>query len=393
MDTDTPARKLRVAVYCDFAYRIESGAVRAQLPFSLFIDRLAGRCERLVVLGREAPAGDALPYRLTSVEFVPLPFYRSGADVSAVLSTLPQAARRVWQTLEGVDVLWVLGPNPPHALLFALLGRLRRRGVVLGVRQNLPELIRHRRPNQRLVRLSAWLLELTFRQMARRLPAIVVGPDLARRYRRGRSVLNIYVSLLTDTDLLPAAEDHRRYDGDVLVMLSVGRLDPEKNSLLLVDVLCRALRRDRRWRLEVCGDGPLADSLTERARELGVEDRLVRHGYVPINGGLWNLYRNAHALIHVSLAEGVPQVILEAFAARLPVVGTDVGGVGDLVAERGLLIAPSDPDAAADALSALVEDESLRRRLVDNAAAAAREHTLDAESGRVVDFLARAAVT
>jgi glycosyltransferase involved in cell wall biosynthesis len=49
------------------------------------------------------------------------------------------------------------------------------------------------------------------------------------------------VSLLRESDLLDGRDDHRRYDGDELVMLSVGRLDPEKNPLLLVDVLSLAL--------------------------------------------------------------------------------------------------------------------------------------------------------
>ena len=79
-------------------------------------------------------------------------------------------------------------------------------------------------------------------------------------------------------------------------MLSVGRLDPEKNPLLLADVLSDALQIDRRWRLDVCGDGPLARALTEHAERLGVADRVIQHGYVPIDDGLWDLYRDAHAL-------------------------------------------------------------------------------------------------
>ena len=383
----TDGTQLRLAVYCDYSYRVREGSVHAELPFSLFVDGLAAHCQRLVVLGREDPTDADFPYLVRAAEFVALPFYRSGADLAAVLSTVPRAVRRVWRVLDDIDVLWVLGPNPPHALLFALLGVLRRRRVVLGVRQNLPELIRHRRPGQRGVLLAAWLLELAFRLLARALPVVVVGPDLARRYQGSRSVLSVYVSLLHGSDLLDAAADTRRYDDDPLVMLSVGRLDPEKNPLLLADILCRALRSDPRWRLEVCGEGPLAQELTTRARALGVEDRLRQRGYVPIDGGLWDLYRDAHALVHVSLTEGVPQVILEAFAARLPVVATDVGGVGDLVANRGLLVAPGDPEGAADALTRLIGDPELRHRLVDAAAQAAADHTLDAECARVAGFL------
>ena len=172
-----------------------------------------------------------------------------------------------------------------------------------------------------------------------------------------------------------------------LVMLSVGRLDPEKNPLLLADVLSDALQIDRRWRLDVCGDGPLAQALAEHAERLGISDRVIQHGYVPIDDGLWDLYRDAHALVHVSMTEGVPQVILEAFAAGLPVVATDVGGVGHLVSGRGLLVAPRDSLAAAEALNRLAHEAPLRARLVDAGRRMAADHTMEAECARLADFL------
>ena len=378
---------MRLAVYCDYSYRVTGGSVSAELPFSLFVDQLGAHFEKLIVVGRRDPGEEEFPYRVRATKFVALPFYRSGADLAAVLATVPAAIRRFWRVLDESDVVWILGPNPPHALLFVLLGMLRRRRVVLGVRQNLPELIRHRRPGQRKVLWTAWVLEAAFRLLGRMLPVVVVGPDLARRYRSTRSLLSVYVSLLRPTDLVAAKDAVRDYDADPLLMLSVGRLDPEKNPVLLADILSRALRSDPRWRLVVCGEGTLREALVDRARELNVEDRLELRGYVPIDGGLWELYRDAHALIHVSYTEGVPQVILEAFAARLPVVGTAVGGVADLVSDRGLLIAPDDPEAPASALNRLAHEPQLRDQLVAAAAQAASDHTLDAEAARVAGFL------
>ena len=380
-------KALRLGVYCDFSYRVAGDSVYAELPFFLFVEGLAPHCERLVVFGRMDPSSGRFPYRLRAAEFVPLPYYRSGADLTEVLRTIPGAIRQFWRALDQLDVVWVLGPNPPQALLFALLAMLRRRKVVLGVRQNLPELIRRRRPREPVVVAAAYLLEGAFRALSHLVPVVVVGPDLARRYRGAKSMLSLYVSLLGESDLLAGDDDRRRYDGEELVMLSVGRLDPEKNPLLLADVLERALKTDPRWRLYVCGDGPLAIALAERAAQLSVSHRLGHHGYVPIDDGLWDFYRTAHVLLHVSMSEGVPQVILEAFAARLPVVATAVGGVGDLVAGRGLLVPPANPDAAAAALARLVADTDLRGRLVESAQRAAAAHTLEAECSRLAGFL------
>ena len=87
------------------------------------------------------------------------------------------------------------------------------------------------------------------------------------------------------------------------------------------------------------------------------------------------------------MTEGAPQVILEAFAARLPVVATAVGGVSDLVAERGLLAPPGDPAAAAAALACMVADADLRNRLVEAGHRTAAAHTLQAECRRLARFL------
>ena len=71
---------------------------------------------------------------------------------------------------------------------------------------------------------------------------------------------------------------------------------------------------------------------------------------MPIDSGLWERYRRSHVLVHVSHTEGVPQVLLEAFAARLPVVATSVGGVAEVVRDLGWLVPVDDADAAARAL-------------------------------------------
>jgi glycosyltransferase involved in cell wall biosynthesis len=382
---------MRLAVYCDYSYRVDDGHLSAELPFALFVQGLAPYCERLVVTGRLDPSPGRYPFELDSVVFVPLPHYASGAALRSVIRAIPAGARRFWRMLSDVDVVWILGPNPAQALMFALLSVLRRRRLVLGVRQNLPELIRHRHPDKPLVKFAAVLLEATFRLLARAFPIVVVGPDLARRYRAAATLHVAYVSLLHEHDIVAANDDHRRYDGDELRLLSVGRLDPEKNPLLIADVLQRALQHDPRWRLHVCGEGVLSEALELRLAEMGIADRVTFHGYVPIDDGLWDLYRRSHALLHVSLTEGVPQVLLEAFAARLPVVATDVGGVGELVHGRGWLTPPNDADAAASALAELASDAERRTELVERAAEEIRRHTLEAECAALASFLAQPA--
>jgi glycosyltransferase involved in cell wall biosynthesis len=377
---------MRLAVFCDDRYRAEGGAFTVEAPFGLFLMGLAGHCRRLVLIARVDPAPGHFPYPVVGAEVAPLGHYDRASDVAQVLRATIESVRRFWRILDDTDVVWLLGPHP-WAFAFAGLARLRGRRVVLGVRQDLPQLIRLRHPGRRFLAFAATAFEHGYRLLGRRLPVVVVGPELARTYRNAVSLHTVYVSLVAGDQILDSAQGARAYDGTELTALSVGRLEAEKNPVLLAEVLASALGLDPRWRLVICGDGPLRPALAARLDELGVADRADLLGHVPLDGGLRDLYRSSHAFLHVSLTEGMPQVILEAFAARLPVAATAVGGVTEMVSARGVLVPPADAAAAAAALQRLVSDAPLREAMLDAAEIEVREHTFEAECARLAGFL------
>ena len=308
---------MRLLVYTDYVYRREGDAVYAERAFALFLAELRGYVDRLVIAGRLDPEAGESHYRLPpDVEFVPLPHYGSLVHARQSVPAMFGSLVRFWRALGGVDTAWLLGPYA-LSVLFAGLAALRGRRVALGVRQDQPAYVRSRHPDRRWVHLAGDALERVWRALARIWPVVVVGPGLARNYRHSRRLLEIAVSLVRDEDVVePAEAAGRSYDGE-LTALSVGRLEREKNPLLLADVLARL---DARWRLVVCGEGPMEEELRKGLEALGVADRAELRGYVPIDGELPQLYRSSHALLHVSWTEGVPQVLFEAFAAALPVV-------------------------------------------------------------------------
>jgi len=375
---------LRLLVYTDYVYRREGDAVYAERAFALFLAELRGYVDRLVIAGRLDPEAGESHYRLPpDVEFVPLPHYGSLVHARQSVPAMFGSLVRFWRALGGVDTAWLLGPYA-LSVLFAGLAALRGRRVALGVRQDQPAYVRSRHPDRRWVHLAGDALERVWRALARIWPVVVVGPGLARNYRHSRRLLEIAVSLVRDEDVVePAEAAGRSYDGE-LTALSVGRLEREKNPLLLADVLARL---DARWRLVVCGEGPMEEELRKRLEALGVADRAELRGYVPIDGELPQLYRSSHALLHVSWTEGVPQVLFEAFAAALPVVATAVGGVADAAGDAALLVPPGDADPPARALERLATDEELRAGLVLAGHARVRDRTLEAECARVARFL------
>ena len=111
-------------------------------------------------------------------------------------------------------------------------------------------------------------------------------------------------------------------------------------------------------------------------------------GEVANGAALWDLYRSSHAFLHVSFTEGLPQVLFEAKAAGLPIVGTAVGGVPDALdgGRAGLLVRPDDAAAAVDAVDSLRNDPELRRRLVEAGVANVRNETLEVQLDRIAAF-------
>jgi glycosyltransferase involved in cell wall biosynthesis len=384
---------VRLAVYTDFEYTSDGVQLYGQRAFVVFLQALGEHVERLVLAGRLDPKPATSPYPLDEdTELVGLPHHESFVDPVAVARALALSVSRFWRLLDDVDTVWVLGPYP-HSVVLALLAALRGRRLVLGVRQDMPVYVRSRRPGRRWLHLSADLLEATWKLLARRYPVVVVGPELARKYRAkgARNVFATTVSLMSERDLAQVADAQARdYDGE-LTLLSVGRLDAEKNPLLLADVLAALASGQRRWRMVVCGDGPLREPLRERLAELGLLERVRLPGYVSLDGGLLELYRSSHVFLHVSFTEGFPQVLVEAFASALPVVATAVGGVRAAAEGAALLIEPSDRDAAAQAVERIAGDPALRERLVQAGLARAREGTLEAASARLAQFLATGA--
>jgi glycosyltransferase involved in cell wall biosynthesis len=384
------ARPLRVAVYADNWYRPTADGVYADRSLVLFIAGVAAAAEHTILLGQLDPELPRAHYRVPDhLDFVGLPSYPSMLTPRAPLAML-RSLGRFWRLLPQVDVVWLLGPHP-LCLAFAALGALRRKRVALGVRQDFPTYVRTRHPGKRLVHLLGDLLEGSYRLMARRAPTVVVGPELAENFKRARRLLPISVSLVRDSDIAdPETSAARPWDGERSV-LSVGRLETEKNPLLLADVLARLAQNGEHegdWRLLICGEGPLESELRERLRSLGVEDRAELLGYLPIHGGLMDRYRGVNAFLHISWTEGMPQVLLEAFAAGTPVVATAVGGVPEAAGDAALLIPPGDAGAAAAALERLAAEPELRRDLVRRGIERVRGRTLEAESARVARFLA-----
>jgi glycosyltransferase involved in cell wall biosynthesis len=142
-------------------------------------------------------------------------------------------------------------------------------------------------------------------------------------------------------------------------LLSVARFEPPKDHHTLLAALERIRGHD--WELELVGEGPLEAGIRDLAAKLGLAGRVLFRGYDSEPAGAFS---SAQLYVLSSRSEGFPRSILEAMRAGLPVVASNVGGVGEAVAdgENGLLVEAGDIEGLAAALSRMIRDVPVRER-------------------------------
>ena len=150
------------------------------------------------------------------------------------------------------------------------------------------------------------------------------------------------------------------------VVGSLARLTPQKGQRYLLEAAARVLSAGVPAHVIVAGDGPLRQELTQYAEELGIAGSVSFLGF---RRDTLALLRAMDVFVLSSIDEGLPMAMLEAMAARVPVVTTRVGDVPKAIADRhsGMLVEPRDSAALADALLYLAGNDKERARFAANA--------------------------
>lgn len=151
------------------------------------------------------------------------------------------------------------------------------------------------------------------------------------------------------------------------VILSVGRMSPEKDHLSLLDAFHR-IRTDGiiDARLVIVGEGPERPRIEDRIRALGLTSKVILTGHA---SSAEPYYGIADVTVLSSRSEGSPNALLESMAASVPVVATSVGGIPEIVTDResALLARPGHPDELAGAISEILTRPELAASLAQRA--------------------------
>lgn len=160
-------------------------------------------------------------------------------------------------------------------------------------------------------------------------------------------------------------------DRSIFRILGVGRLTEQKNFSLLIEGVSKINNIfDQNIEITIVGNGPCKEKLLHQAKELNLRFRIIER---VSNNEMPSLYNKHSVFVMTSPREGHPRALIEAMACGLPVIGTDVEGIRDIITDgiNGLLCKEDSTDIA-DKISLIMSDGELSSRLGE----CARNHAL-----------------
>ncbi len=161
---------------------------------------------------------------------------------------------------------------------------------------------------------------------------------------------------------------------DRFVMLCASRFAPDKGHKYLIDSVKRLTELSAvPFTLVLAGDGPLLEPAKEQVKELDLTEQ-VR--FIGFRKDIKNLYKGADLYINSSQHEALSFLIIEAMAAGLPVIATDMGGNSDIVNDEagcGLLVEYDNPDSMAGAMKVMMEEPDFLAQCREGAEQTIRE--------------------
>lgn len=329
-----------------------------------------GSPEKLILdQTRRLPAGE---FETTVASFL------DGSDGRAFL----EAAARQGTAALPLPCRWALDPRPVLALRLAL----RQRGVSLlcmhdykadvigllasaGTGVHTVGVFHGWTGEDRKVRAYQRLDRAALRRMER-----VVAVSEASRRRLiaagvpGHRIVTIPNGIDADGFLASGRSDPERVRASLglpsegYLVVSAGRLSLEKGHAILLEAMARIASEMPDVWLVLLGDGPERRRLEALAASLGISSRVVFPGF---RDDVAAIFHAMDCLVLPSLTEGLPMVILEAYACGRPVVAAAVGGVPEVVChgETGLLVPAGDAAELGRAIRALLADPTARERM------------------------------
>lgn len=172
------------------------------------------------------------------------------------------------------------------------------------------------------------------------------------------------------------------------LIVSVGRLVPWKGFETLIELMPELLKENKEFKLVISGDGPQREKLINLAENLNLKDKNVVIGSMRHDQVIFYLTQ-ASVFVLNSGYEGLSHTILEAMAAGVPVITTNVGGNPELIkdGENGLLVEYDNKEQLKSAILKLYNNPELRQKFVNNSKAVLKKFTFNEMMEKTIKVL------
>lgn len=316
----------------------------------------------LGIVGRVSPAVASDSMSQTSVPFIyELPNY---VGLVGLLRSLPRIIGVIFRAVREAEVVIVRLPGAV-GLVAAAFAVFMRKPIAAEVVGDIEDVIRSG--------ATGWLLELALapvvslnRWVIKRCGVVryMTRRTLQQKFPASTSALSIGCSSVQlDSDWLAHRWEPRTATETRWTLITVGSQEQHyKGHSYLIRAVRELVNNGYDVSLRLVGDGRLNGTLRELARSLSLEDRVLFEGYVSDRLSLASKLQSSDVFVLPSLTEGMPRSLIEAMAIGMPAVGSQVGGVVELLPQTRRF-APADATACANAICSLI-DESASHHII-----------------------------
>lgn len=380
------AKDLKLGVYLHNTHFGNKQVTVTNSEIITFIER-AGIGDQLTLSASVLYKPDIIPENYyvvvekRDISVLPLPGWK---DMPTSLLRLPFCLRSILRNARSLvrqsDLIWIRIPSAV-AFFFWWLARKNRKPLIIHVAGNI--LLTPRPPKYKGLRLFAArilsrVLHLLTRWMIHYGIILVAGGELQKLLSTPLHPAYLFDdTLISQKDLKPA----KKTMGQAKEILFVGRFDYGKGIEILIEVMALLSNEFPDIKLKMAGDGVLFETIRRKVEERKLKKHVKLLGFVPSTGPLQGLYKKADILVLPSdtYPEGFPRVILEAWAAGIPLVTTRLAGIPYRVRDEqnGLMVTPGDRNELANALRRLITNEKLRYRIAEGGCQTVRRLTFE----------------
>jgi phosphatidylinositol alpha-1,6-mannosyltransferase len=335
--------------------------------------------------GVEGPPASGTRVRASNVRLAPLPYF---AGPRQFYPKLLSARARLREWVQRCDVVHLRIPSPAAIFAFRMARRLERPvfTLVVGDYRALRPHLPYRGIKRALFAAYVAFEERALAEMTASALTFANGPALREKHERqgGR----VHETRTTTLSLADIASRTDTCTGTPIRLLTVSRIDPRKGLRVLPAAVAELVAAGHDVTLDIVGApiGQIGEieqaAIAADAARLCGGHRVRLLGPVPLDR-LLPLYRDYDVFVLPTRpGEGIPRVLMEAMAGGVPVITTNVAGIGSLITdgENGLLMHAATPDAAAEAIGRVITNAALRRRMIAGGYDTVRAHTLERQA-------------